>query len=71
MAEHTKACAWWAGAVFSREGAVLHENLAEGRGGERKHISAAVSRSKMRWPPPRRVGEPGCSRSTANGSLAS
>ena len=52
MAKHTKACAWWAGAVFSREGAVLHENLAEERGGERKHISAAVRRSKMIIGPP-------------------
>jgi hypothetical protein len=32
VAKHTKACAWWAGAVFSREGAVLHENLAEENG---------------------------------------
>ena len=52
MAKHTKACAWWAGAVFWREGAVLHENLAEERGGERKHISAAVSRSRMIIGPP-------------------
>jgi len=54
MAKHTKACAWWASAVFSREGAVLHENLAEERGGERKHISAAVRRSKIIIGPPRR-----------------
>ena len=52
MAKHTQACAWWAGAVFSRERAVLHENLAEERGGERKHISAAVSRSRMIIGPP-------------------
>ena len=52
MAEHTKACAWWASAVFSREGTVLHENLLEERGGERKHISAAVSRSKIIIGPP-------------------
>ena len=52
MAKHTQAWAWWADAVFSREGAALHENLAEERGGERKHISAAVSRSKMIIGPP-------------------
>ena len=52
MAKHTKACAWWAGAVFWREGVVLHENLAEERGGERKHISAAVGRSRMIIGPP-------------------
>ena len=52
MAEHTKACAWWARAVFSREGAVLHENLAEERGGERKHISTSVRRSKIIIGPP-------------------
>ena len=52
MAQHTKACAWWARAAFSREGAVLHENLAAGRGGERKYISAAVSRSRMIIGPP-------------------
>ena len=64
MAKHTKARAWWAGAVFSREGAVLHENLAEERGGERKHISAAVSRSRMIIGPPHwgqdHVGVEGC-----------
>ena len=54
MAKHTKACAWWAGAVFWREGAALHENLAEERGGERKHISAAVRRSRMIMGPPHR-----------------
>ena len=54
MAKHTKACAWWARAVFSREGTVLHENLAEERGGERKHISAAVSRSRTIMGPPQR-----------------
>ncbi len=54
MVKHTKACAWWARVVFSREGAVLHENLAEGRGGERKHISAAVRRCKMIIGPPHR-----------------
>jgi hypothetical protein len=54
VAKHTKACAWWASAVFSREGAVLHENLAEERGGERKHISAAVRRSKIIIGPPHR-----------------
>ena len=54
MAKHTKACAWWAGTVFWREGAVLHENLAEERGGERKHISAAVRRSRMIMGPPHR-----------------
>jgi hypothetical protein len=52
VAKHTKACAWWASAVFSREGSVLHENLAEERGGERKHISAAVRRSKIIIGPP-------------------
>jgi len=52
VAEHTKACAWWASAVFRREGAVLHENLAEERGGERKHISAAVRRSRIIIGPP-------------------
>ena len=52
VAKHTTASAWWAHAVFSREGAVLHENLAEERGGERKHISAAVSRSRMIIGPP-------------------
>jgi hypothetical protein len=51
VAKHTKARAWWAGAVFSCEGAVLHENLGEERGGERKHISA-VSRSRMIIGPP-------------------
>jgi len=54
VAKHTKACAWWAGAVFWREGAVLHENLAEERGGERKHISASFSRSKIIIGPPHR-----------------
>ena len=52
MAKHTKTCAWWACAVFSREGAVLHESLAEEGGGERKHISAAVRRSKIIIGPP-------------------
>ena len=51
MAKHTQACAWWAHAVFSSEGAALHENLAEERGGERKHISA-VRRSRMIIGPP-------------------
>jgi len=64
VAEHTKACAWWASAVFSREGAVLHENLGEERGGERKHISAAVRRSRMIIGPPHwgqdQVGVEGC-----------
>ena len=52
MSEHTKAGAWRARAVFWHEGAVLHENLAEERGGERRYISAAVSRSKMIIGPP-------------------
>ena len=54
MAKHTKTCAWWASAVFWREGVVLHENLAGERGGERKHISAAVRRSRMIIGPPHR-----------------
>ena len=54
VAKHTTASAWWARVVFSREGAVLHENLAEERGGERRHISAAVRRSKTIIGPPHR-----------------
>ncbi len=52
MAKHTKACEWGARAVLSSKGAVFHETLAMKSGGERKHISATVSRSRIIMGPP-------------------
>lgn len=51
IAKHTKACAGWAGTVFSSEGGVLHETPAAESGGERRYTSAA-NRSRIITGPP-------------------
>ena len=45
MPRRTKACAGWARPVFSNRGGVFHKVLALQNGGERRPISAGVSRS--------------------------
>src|ERR1035438_9851985 len=52
VTRHTRARAWGAGAVGSNRDAVFHASLGRAGGGERKHISAAVSRSRIIMGPP-------------------
>ena len=51
---HTRARAWWADALELSKDAVFHESLVRVSGGERRHISAAVSRSRIIMGPPHR-----------------
>jgi len=50
--KQTSAGAWRGGAVWSNRNAVFHESLGRAGGGERRHISAAVSRSRIIMGPP-------------------
>jgi len=52
VTRHTRARAWGAGAVWSNRNAVFHANLVRAGGGDRRHISAAVSRSRIIMGPP-------------------
>ena len=52
VTRHTRARAWWADWLELSEEVVFHESLVRVRGGERRHISAAVSRSRMIMRPP-------------------
>ena len=52
VTRHTRARAWWADALWSSRDAVFHESLVRVSGGERRHISAAVSRSRIIMGPP-------------------
>ena len=52
VTRHTRARAWWADAVWSNRNGVFHESLGRVGGGERRHISPALSRSRIIMGPP-------------------
>ncbi len=52
VSRHTRGRAWGAGAVWSNRNAVFHASLVRAGGGERRRISAAVSRSRIIMGPP-------------------